>query len=383
MDLLVGLLLTSIWRRGRPVGIETRPQTRSVKPPRRDLEPTLGPPAPADLDPREPGSGQSGGNGAHVLTYLLVADLLQGLVALLWLSGLERLARPTAPRLRADLLVASLVAPPVVLLVGQLAESWFARRGLLLDASRWADALSEGRPEFQLAMYTLGIGALLLFVVQELPLVWRRRDLPDLPGSSPRLDRAVARLCEAFEGRPGEARILRLRWRYVDSDLVVAALQGLRNPTVVVTRGLIDVLDDDELLAVLAHEAAHRVAWGNLRTLAVWLVRGLQAASPAALVLFRKLLDVREQATDELAAKITGRPAALASALLKVTPRRPPPADGAGALSRARRTVAWRMDVQAARLRVRALLDPPPPRAQLGVRVVFVLVTLALIGAVR
>lgn len=68
------------------------------------------------------------------------------------------------------------------------------------------------------------------------------------------------------------------------------------SPTVVVTTGLLDRLDDDELDAALAHEVAH-VANRDL---------------PVALRLFAR---TREYAADRGAVSLTGDPASLASAL--------------------------------------------------------------------
>ena len=44
---------------------------------------------------------------------------------------------------------------------------------------------------------------------------------------------------------------------YVDADAVVAVTAGILRPRVLVTKGLVSLLNDDELLAVLLHERAH------------------------------------------------------------------------------------------------------------------------------
>jgi heat shock protein HtpX len=139
-----------------------------------------------------------------------------------------------------------------------------------------------------------------------------------------------------------------------------------------VTRKLLDLLDDGELEAVLAHELAHlahrdavvieicsapsRVLLACARTLSRWVVglvrspalmlpggtmvasavsvAALFAAPPAFLIGWTSRLSVlglsraREFAADAAAATLTGRPSALASALMKLdqqrawTPRR-------------------------------------------------------------
>ncbi|ELZ89811.1 zinc metalloprotease HtpX [Haloferax sulfurifontis] len=123
-----------------------------------------------------------------------------------------------------------------------------------------------------------------------------------------------------------------------------------KSSAVCVTTGLMDTLDDDELEGVIAHELAHVknrdvmvmtiasflssiafliVRWGwffggdrdrqnmpvivaILASLVVWIISYL---------LIRALSRYREYAADRGAAVITGRPSALASALLKISGR--------------------------------------------------------------
>ncbi len=65
----------------------------------------------------------------------------------------------------------------------------------------------------------------------------------------------------------------------------------------------------------------------------LWTLRAVQALSPAALIAFRQLVESEEAACDALAARVTGRPADLASVLLEVerlsaATRRPDDAPG-------------------------------------------------------
>ncbi|MCB9537640.1 MAG: M48 family metalloprotease [Myxococcales bacterium] len=98
----------------------------------------------------------------------------------------------------------------------------------------------------------------------------------------------------------------------------MAALVGLRAPEVVVSRVLIDALDDRQLEALLAHELAHAARGGNRRLTLLWLLRAAQALNPAALIAFRQLVETEEAACDALAARATKRPADLASVLIEV-----------------------------------------------------------------
>ncbi|WP_423750894.1 zinc metalloprotease HtpX [Salinirarus marinus] len=124
-----------------------------------------------------------------------------------------------------------------------------------------------------------------------------------------------------------------------------------KNSTVCVTDGLLGTLDDDELEGVLAHELAHvknrdvmvMTIASFLSTIAFVIVRwgwlfgggrnrqgggGVVVAIAVSLLvwivsflLIRALSRYREYAADRGGAAITGKPSALASALLKISGR--------------------------------------------------------------
>ncbi len=105
----------------------------------------------------------------------------------------------------------------------------------------------------------------------------------------------------------------------VDSDAAVAYTTGIRRQRTVLSLSLVDMLDDEELDAVLAHELAHRQRRDNVAGWAGFAAAALAFYSPAALFELRLIAHDRELACDELAAQMTGRPLALASALIKAS----------------------------------------------------------------
>ena len=93
---------------------------------------------------------------------------------------------------------------------------------------------------------------------------------------------------------------------------------GARRGRVLVSRDLIEALDDDELAAVIAHEIAHLASRDVPVVFAAGFLRDFVAWNPLAHLAFRRLLADRELEADRRAATMTRNPLALASGLLTV-----------------------------------------------------------------
>ncbi len=302
---------------------------------------------------------------AHLeLANLLMTNLLHSGIALLWLLGLRRFAGPLAPTLWADLLRICLGLPPALLLLRVLGLPQAPLAWRTLRVGRWTELALDAGPLLLTALVALLAGTLLLFVVQELRpalLAWRdgvpRDALPDAQlqaDAESMLELLRNHNLVPSRGRPPEAL-------HLPNEQPIAGLRGIVRPQVVASTGLLTMLDREERLATLAHELAHWARGGNLRLLLVWLLRSTQAANPAALILFRELVEAEELACDFLAARVTGRPAALASALLKAHGQ-PELQHNAGPLARAQAEVLRRAELSSVRARVERLLRSPPQR---------------------
>ena len=291
----------------------------------------------------------------------LMANILQGGVALFWLSGLQRFAGPISAAFKASALEFVLVLPILA-----VPMRLFQKEGTeLIRVDQWIARLggSEG-PVVAFSVLALGSGAIFLF--QELIPLWKRVHERPRGGLSrdPRLDLGLGRVLAGYYGKRswrGRTPIALL----LESSDPIASLQGFFHPRILISRTLLSELDDQELDGVLAHEIAHAAFGGNLRMVFLWGARALQLLSPAALIAFRGLLEQRERACDELAVNVTGRPAALASALLRVQEEGRAVA-GTSAIARARAEVERRIELETTRARVRALLDIPESERHSG-----------------
>ncbi len=135
------------------------------------------------------------------------------------------------------------------------------------------------------------------------------------PGENVRLEKVIARLTDE-KGLPQPLVLFS-----ADNEPVIHT-SGLR--TLVISASLIDLLDDDELEGVVAHELAHftgGVAGINQASLAL---RFLMFYNPVALLVFRRIISDLEKRCDEIAVAATRKPLPFASGLLKVIQYSPP-----------------------------------------------------------
>ncbi|NLW17366.1 MAG: M56 family metallopeptidase [Firmicutes bacterium] len=98
----------------------------------------------------------------------------------------------------------------------------------------------------------------------------------------------------------------------------IACVRGVREPRILLTSSLLEIMDDRELKAVLAHELAHIIGHDNLLNRALALVRKLTFFSPVMRLAYTRYGIAREEVADDFAASKIEQPADLASALVKV-----------------------------------------------------------------
>jgi Zn-dependent protease with chaperone function len=104
----------------------------------------------------------------------------------------------------------------------------------------------------------------------------------------------------------------------IDTEAPVMALVGVMRPRVLITRGMLDALTDEELSASVAHEIGHRRAWDNLKRLAICAAPDVLAATSAARAIERQWASASEHVADREACETGRARCALASALVKV-----------------------------------------------------------------
>lgn len=177
---------------------------------------------------------------------------------------------------------------------------------------------------------------------------------------------ATARFNHAVDrqGRHLPARLLTIgrhlgiadRLTYLNEPGVAAFCYGFRAPKIAVTSGLLAILDDAELLAVLAHERSHLVRRDPVRYLFIDSLAAAVGILPLAAPV-RDRLETRIELTADQAALTVVPPTALAGALLAVLSSRSPTVVVPG--------IAWLSATEAriAHLTRRSVLPPLPKQA--------------------
>lgn len=274
-----------------------------------------------------PGTG-SGGLVLQLLTESFAVRALSGSLAAVALAVLAvRLEVVSSPRGRRVLVLAPVLAAAAAAVAtawdaeAYLPQLWVASNAAaegnefidLIDDVRW---VTLSRP---LDLLLIAYGAVVAVLVQRRLLgvlaVRRllRRGRP--PAGSRRRVLAAAR---ALAPRMG-LRVPRLL--LVRSCPGGAFACGTWRPTVGVDPLLVDALDDRELEGLVAHELAHLKRHDPLLCLVVGLFRDATFFLPTVAVGTRWLHREQEESADEVAARVTARPAALASSILKVWDR--------------------------------------------------------------
>lgn len=255
----------------------------------------------------------------------LVESLLHACVTAAVVETLLRCWRLTDPRERLAyrllVLILPLVLPVALDLLAPFRDTpAFADAGALFASVHWRAVRLVGLPVGALALVgaaSLGVG---LFIRDVTPLVrGRQGGLAPEPADAPDdLAHAVAEIAS----RLGLTRTPTVRC--VAAPGPVLFTSGAWRPAVVVSTRALARLDPEMRRAALAHELAHVARHDLLLGWAVMLARALLLFNPVAQVVARAAVQEMERRADDLAARATGAPVALAAAMAALGPRRGP-----------------------------------------------------------
>jgi len=183
--------------------------------------------------------------------------------------------------------------------------------------------VAYARNGVSLAVFGAVVGGLAASAIISL-LVWRygnaaviRKFGPRKPGANETWLQEYVDLLGKFERVPG------VKVRIVESHEALAIAVGGRDQNILVSSGLLKLLDKDELEPVVAHELMHLKHHDAEFKVFSRVLSRILFFDP-----FSKFFDPavhreREYLADEASGRTTGKPATLASALLKLADRSP------------------------------------------------------------
>lgn len=119
---------------------------------------------------------------------------------------------------------------------------------------------------------------------------------------------------------PGESLIfddLKFNAKILDHSMPFAGLVGCFNPQLVLSKGLIEILDRDQLKAVILHEEAHRYYYDPLYFFGLGYLKQITTWLPQTEKLWQKMLLERELRADRKASEQIDR-FYIAESLLKI-----------------------------------------------------------------
>lgn len=247
---------------------------------------------------------------AQSFFHALVAAILADRAVEVW-----KITNPLViQRFRLTVILCAIFSFPAYQAINSRRGSLSFRLGALFDSSRWLQLELPGH--IPLGMIFLAVLALvsLLFLVQEVIPVVRH-----ILESKEEIQKGLVGDYEPSAGTamdilPAERPPVHV---IDDEDPVIFSTTG-RDPAIYLSRGLIAMLEPEEMKAAIAHELAHIERNRRPLLIAVFLLRIVMFFNPVVLLEFRKAVQDEENICDDQAVALTGDPCALAVTLRKI-----------------------------------------------------------------
>lgn len=213
------------------------------------------------------------------------------------------------------LLLPVLYLPFFYLLYPPRAGVYFHGQVALINFNQWLELrVGGGIAVWHLFVALLALTTLLFVLKEVIPGVkYYLGHRPSFPvikeGQFPKLDSVLANISKV-RGFPMPALFLS------PEDTPVVHSLGRRG--LVLSASTINLLDSEELEAVITHELAHLIRQSSGVNRLLLALRFLMFYNPVALLIFHRIINDNERLCDDMAVSLTGRRMALGSGLLKV-----------------------------------------------------------------
>lgn len=247
----------------------------------------------------------------------VVQVLAHSVLMVLAVEVLLRMWQITRPGTRLQfrllyLLVPLLGWPLYQLLWPARGSAEFRETVAIIDTQQWLPLWLGGVPGWGWVVGVMGLGTLLFVSRALVPTLQQGfgtggKETSLAPDQANKLKRSL-RILDSVPG--SDVRVVAEPW-------LGACLSGVHRPRLTISAPLVELLDEEEVEAVLAHEAAHALHRDNPRGWFLLLLGSVMFYNPVALLALQRISQDVEMACDDGAVVRTGRPLALASALIK------------------------------------------------------------------
>ncbi len=182
----------------------------------------------------------------------------------------------------------------------------------LFDSHRWLDLKVLNTYPVALMILSVLVVFSFVFLFQEIfPIFRRRNNQPQHPKCLEGEEdvRTILKSASALLGTEEPGVMV------IETPAPVLFTQGYKKHSLVISSGLIGMLDQAQLRNALIHEVVHMKRSSNLKTQIIYLLRMLMFYNPVSLVEFRRIVHDDEFICDAITISMTGDPQALVSAL--------------------------------------------------------------------
>jgi len=190
----------------------------------------------------------------------------------------------------------------------------FRQEKAIFSMDRWLSLEIWGLvPLTAVFMLILGATSFVFFLQEVVPIM---RDLFARKGedpyvslsSDPGVDDLTRQMSAQLGIEPPPVTLLE------DSNPFIVT-SGSKNHALILTSGLLEVLDREQLKSAIAHELAHIARMSNATKWIVFVIRVLMFFNPIVLIVFRRIVQDDEHICDDITVSLTKSPRVLASTL--------------------------------------------------------------------
>jgi len=252
--------------------------------------------------------------GAYV-----VQTFLHSLIAILIIERAMKIWHINNPLTQFRYRIMTLVLPVFMLPLYQMinfsrGSFTFRQEKAIFSMDRWLSLEIWGLvPLTAVFMLILGATSFVFFLQEVVPIM---RDLFARKGedpyvslsSDPGVDDLTRQMSAQLGIEPPPVTLLE------DSNPFIVT-SGSKNHALILTSGLLEVLDREQLKSAIAHELAHIARMSNATKWIVFVIRVLMFFNPIVLIVFRRIVQDDEHICDDITVSLTKSPRVLASTL--------------------------------------------------------------------